>query len=213
MGFFDDLKDRFMPSHNDEVYEDEYIEEYDEGYQDQPMHSTGLLGNTSRPEVNSVSVYTRTGKRVDNGEFAPAPPLASQTPYNTHANYGAYHQPNLSSVPYAQVNSYTPTPLTQQPQSASPQLPCYVLRPVAYDDVQTVVRRVKTMQPVVLCFQTTNIDIAKRILDFSFGLSCGINGSVEELDDRVFVVLPEGVKLGSIELSALASQGVISSAE
>ena len=83
--------------------------------------------------------------------------------------------------------------------SYSGQLPPYVLRPVSYDDVQSVVRRVRTGQPVVLIFKNTNIEVAKRILDFSF----------EEVADRVFVVLPHGVSLTQADLDKLADEGEI----
>ena len=90
---------------------------------------------------------------------------------------------------------------------SSGQLPPYVLRPVAYDDVQTVVRRVKTNQPVVLVFRNTDIECAKRILDFCFGFSYGVDGEVSELGDRVFAVLPQGVSLTATDLDKLAADG------
>ena len=93
--------------------------------------------------------------------------------------------------------------------SYSGQLPPYVLRPVSYDDVQSVVRRVRTGQPVVLIFKNTNIEVAKRILDFSFGLSYGLDGAVEEVADRVFAVLPHGVSLTQADLDKLADEGEI----
>ena len=93
--------------------------------------------------------------------------------------------------------------------SSSGQLPPYILRPVSYDDVQSVVRRVRTGQPVVLIFKNTNIEVAKRILDFSFGLSYGLDGAVEEVADRVFVVLPHGVSLTQADLDKLADEGEI----
>ena len=89
----------------------------------------------------------------------------------------------------------------------SGQLPPYVLKPVSYDDVQTVVRRVRTNQPVVIVFRATNIEVAKRILDFCFGFSCGINGSVEELGDRVFAVLPANVSLTATDIDKLVADG------
>ena len=89
----------------------------------------------------------------------------------------------------------------------SSQLPPYVLRPVSYDDVQTVVRRVRTNQPVVVVFRNTNIETAKRILDFCFGFSYGVNGEVTELGDRVFAVLPAGASLTSTDLDKLVADG------
>ena len=90
---------------------------------------------------------------------------------------------------------------------SSGKLPPYVLKPVSYDDVQTVVRRVRTNQPVVIVFRNTNIETAKRILDFCFGLSFGLGGEVRELGDRVFVVLPADVDLSQSDLDKLVADG------
>ncbi len=71
MGILDTLRERFGGAPDDEYYDDEYYEddEYDEGDAGQ-LHvretssSNRLLGNPSRPEAESVSVYTRSGRPV-----------------------------------------------------------------------------------------------------------------------------------------------------
>ena len=187
MGIFDDLKDRLHIGHDDYIedeYEDEEFYEESVGEPSYHMHDqrSGLLGNTSRPEVNSVNVYTRGARQ-------------EETPANAYNPVAPY--------PKARPTYEVPAPV-------SAQLPPYVLRPVSYNDVQTVIKRVRTGQPVILSFKNTNIDIAKRILDFSFGLTCGIDGSVEELSDKVFVVLPHAMSLSQGDVDSLRSQGIIS---
>ena len=98
---------------------------------------------------------------------------------------------------------------------AGPQSPgeydlCWrVVRNSAKPRVETVVRRVRTSQPVVLNFRLTNIDIAKRVLDFCYGLSFGIDGEISELGDRVFAVLPHGITLSQSDLDKLVADGEI----
>jgi cell division inhibitor SepF len=74
MGFLDNIRDRFRRDDDYDDYEDDYYDGDDEqrerdrerGYGDRrPTGSaTKLLGNTSRPEAESVSVYTRSGRPV-----------------------------------------------------------------------------------------------------------------------------------------------------
>ncbi len=52
-------------------------------------------------------------------------------------------------------------------------------------------------------------DEARRILDFSYGLACGIDGTVDMLDERVFCVLPRGVSLSAADLDRLARERTI----
>jgi cell division inhibitor SepF len=182
MGFLDNLKDRILGNSDDDYYDDDYDDFEDE----EEESGSGILGNTRRPEADSVSVYTRSGRPLNE---SPKPTYEPERrSYDRHDDY------DRDEV---------------APRVSSGQLPPYVLRPVAYDDVQMVVRRVRTNQPVVLVFKQTDLEVAKRILDFCFGLSFGINGSVEELGDRVFAVLPAGLSISQADLDRLAADGTL----
>ncbi len=205
MSFLDTIKDRLRGG-GDDYYEDDY---YDEGYEDDgyadgahrhaDSGSGRLLGTTPRPEAESVSVYTRSGRPVGGrDQGAPVRSYTDPTPVMPAIGYDA-------AAPSAQVT--TDLSAAGASRVTSSQLPPYVLRPVSYDDVQTVVRRVRTNQPVVVVFRNTNIETAKRILDFCFGFSYGVNGEVTELGDRVFAVLPAGASLTSTDLDKLVADG------
>ena len=213
MGFLDSIRDRFRGEADDDYYEDDYYDGYegDQGY-DEPAPATRresrtstpgsaprLLGNTPRPEAESVSVYTRSGRPVGSSAAAPAPVAPYEPAAQTRSFQPvepAYH-PTSYEPALGGATSATPGDIGLTPVARvnSGQLPPYVLRPVSYDDVQTVVRRVKTNQPVVIVFRNTNIEVAKRILDFCFGLSYGLDGDITELGDRVFAVTPAGIQL------------------
>lgn len=213
MGFLDSIRDRLHGGSGDDYYDDEYYDEegYDEGQagyardsrRRDPGSSPRLLGNTPRPEAESVSVYTRSGRPVSS-RTAPAQqraPYAPAEPARGQQSAGA------TTVMHPVATPGDLGPRTISRASSSGQLPPYVLKPVSYDDVQTVVRRVRTGQPVVLVFRNTNIETAKRILDFSFGLSFGIGGEVTELGDRVFAVLPSGIELTKADVDKLVADG------
>ena len=245
MGFLDTLRDKFSGS-DDDYYDDDY---YDDDYEDEPedeRQGVGVLGNSRRPEAESVSVYTRSGRPVgSNGAGGPSvasgydngysgsgyqrPSADSASQYGQRQQRGGYdgYADETQAIPQTSGSGYTPTHegvlgnstgghtpadigLKAVPRPASSgQLPPYVLKPVSYDDVQMVVRRVRTNQPVVLVFKNTNIETAKRILDFCLGLSCGIGGQVDELGDRVFVITPAGIELSDADINKLVQDGTI----
>ena len=188
MGLFDSIRDR-LAGRDDDYYDDD---EYYEDEQEEQVEEHGLLGNTSRPEAESVSVYTRSGRPLSGAANAEREESEARS-----VPRGVYAEGYVPS----QTSSVTP------PLQSTPKLPPYVLKPVSYEDVQTVVRRVRTLQPVVLVFLNTNIEVAKRILDFSYGFAMGSEGSVEELGDRVFCVLPKGRSLGQSEIDKLVADG------
>ena len=206
MSFLDTIKDKLRSVTGDEYYDDEY---YDDEYEDDgyaqggsrrrdPGSSPRLLGTTPRPEAESVSVYTRSGRPVSAERTQQTRPVPQQRSYDAP-----------SADAYDAAPALTPGDLGPRTFSrvSSGQLPPYVLKPVSYDDVQTVVRRVRTNQPVVIVFRNTPVETAKRILDFTFGFSYGINGEVEELGDRVFAVLPTGVSLSKADIDKLVADG------
>ena len=194
MGLLDTIRERFAGGGDDDYYEDYYSEGDEDGYyEERPREERrGLLGNTPRPEAESVSVYTRSGRQLSgNGVQTQPAPNPTYVPATTYVGNSTYT---------------TPTGGFRMP---SGNLPPYVLRPASYEDVQTVVRRVRTNQAVVLNFRHTNIDIAKRVLDFCYGLSFGIDGEISELGDRVFAVLPHGITLSQTDLDKLVADGEI----
>ena len=223
MGFLDNIKDRLRLEPQDDGYYDDDFYDADDGYADagyepQRHEATGggLLGNTSRPEADSVSVYTRSGRPLGGNSGGPQPyddgrrDSQRRAPVATNA-YGSdsYRHGSADVDSHAPSHASSEHVLTAVPRSSSSKLPPYVLKPQSYDDVQTVVRRVRTNQPVVLSFHNTNIDAAKRIFDFCAGLSCGVGGSIDELGDRCFVVLPAGRTLSQADIDKLVADGTI----
>ena len=168
-----------------------YDDGYDDGYQNngysgasgegfytQDEPSNGLLGQTRRGEAESVAVYTRSGQLVgDDSRHATTynPPSRSQDSAAGGYRPGAYDTPS-SYAESARARAAAPAPASAPSDAsayanniinATPQLPAYVLRPESYDDVETVVRRVRTKQPVALIFVGVRTEVAKRVLDFS----------------------------------------------
>lgn len=239
MGFLDDIKNKIQVGLGQDAYgADDYGQEgdldgdygYDEGYgipandytpQDNYYsgeQTNGVLGQTRRGEAESVAVYTRSGQLVgDDSRHATTynPPARGQE--GTAYRPGAYDTPtSYAENTRARAAASAATTDTSAAHmaatsiiNATPQLPAYVLRPESYDDVETVVRRVRTKQPVALVFVGVRTEVAKRVLDFSYGFACGLGASVKEVGDRVFMVLPQGCEVKDSDLSKLRSDGYL----
>ena len=187
------------------------------GYDDEL--SNGVLGQTRRGEAESVAVYTRSVQLVGDADRHATtynPPARSQDAVAYRP--GAYDTPSsyASGMHAAPAPAPTPAVSTTADRVAAvingtPQLPAYVLRPESYDDVETVVRRVRTKQPVALVFVGVRTEVAKRVLDFSYGFACGLGASVREVGDRVFMVLPQGCEIKDSDLSKLRADGYLKS--
>ena len=211
-GYYDDLP---ADAYGDSTYQtaDGYgtSQGYSQPYQEEPR--SGVLGQTRRGEAESIAVYTRSGELVGDADRHAAtynPPARGQ---ESGYRPGAYDTPSS----YAEAIRTAPAPAAPDATSArmsavvngTPQLPAYVLRPESYDDVETVVRRVRTKQPVALVFAGVRTEVAKRVLDFSYGFACGLGATVREVGDRVFIVLPSGCEIKESDLAKLRQEGYL----
>ena len=223
--------------YGDDQYDDYYGEDGDAGYEDypagygQPAQDTyrgyepsdsgnGMLGQTRRGEAESVAVYTRSGQLVGEADRH-ASSYGAPTATGRDGAYrpGAYDTPSSYAQAQSQRAAMSSVPTPAAPTSTearvsavlegTPQLPAYVLRPESYDDVETVVRRVRTRQPVALVFAGVRTAVAKRVLDFSYGFACGSGASVREVGDRVFIVLPQGCEVKQTDLANLRKDGYL----
>ena len=212
-----------------------YDDGYDDGYQNngysgtsgegfytQDEPSNGLLGQTRRGEAESVAVYTRSGQLVgDDSRHATTynPPSRSQDSAAGGYRPGAYDTPS-SYAESARARAAAPAPASAPSDAsayanniinATPQLPAYVLRPESYDDVETVVRRVRTKQPVALIFVGVRTEVAKRVSEMVRGLKnyLGLGATVKEVGDRVFMVLPAGCEVKDSDLKKLRADGYL----
>lgn len=203
-------------------YDDGYDAAEDDGYgaqgysaQHGPQPGNGVLGQTRRGEAESVAVYTRSGQLVGDADRHATtynPPARSHDDYRP----GAYDTPSSYAAQTRARQAAAPSPSVSATEShaaailnATPQLPIYELRPESYDDVETVVRRVRTKQPVALIFVGVRTEVAKRVLDFSYGFACGLGASVREIGDRVFVVLPQGCDVTESDKAKLRADGYL----
>ena len=143
--------------------------------------TSDLPSDTQRSEgLNSL--FSSTAPASATASIATASTTSSYDPYETYSGSGA---------------------ATHNPTRA-----LSVLKPASYGEVERVAKIVKAGDVVVLSLRNTPDHLAKRILDFSFGVSSALDASVECVADKVFVIL-RGTSLSDEELIALRSQGVL----
>jgi cell division inhibitor SepF len=66
------------------------------------------------------------------------------------------------------------------------------IRPMTYGDAEQVAQELKKGVLVVLDLRTTRPELAKRILDFSFGVASALEGQVDRHVDRVYIFTRNG---------------------
>ena len=72
-----------------------------------------------------------------------------------------------------------------------------VLSPATFNDAQEVGDLFKRRQPVIVNLQGLDRDVARRLLDFSSGVTYGLGGSVERVAAQVYLLTPADVEVSA----------------
>ena len=80
-------------------------------------------------------------------------------------------------------------------------------RPKNFNDVQDVADKFKDSIPVILNLQSTDTDLSKRLIDFSSGLTYALDGGMQRVADKVFLLTPRNVEVSAEERARLVEKG------
>lgn len=73
------------------------------------------------------------------------------------------------------------------------------VHPTQYSDAQMIAENFRDGVPVILNLSRMNDADAKRLIDFSSGLVTGLNGKIERVTSKVFLLSPEHVAVNGEE--------------
>ncbi|MBV9819176.1 MAG: cell division protein SepF [Solirubrobacterales bacterium] len=83
----------------------------------------------------------------------------------------------------------------------------HFVAPRSFNDVQDVADKFKDSIPVILNLQGTDTDLSKRLIDFSSGLTYALDGGMQRVADKVFLLTPHNVEVSAEERARLAERG------
>ena len=83
----------------------------------------------------------------------------------------------------------------------------HFVAPRSFNDVQDVADKFKQSIPVIINLQGTDADLSKRLIDFASGLTYALDGGMDRIADKVFLVTPRNVEVSSEERARLVEKG------
>jgi len=90
---------------------------------------------------------------------------------------------------------------------ASGDVRVHFVAPKSFNDVQDVADKFKDSIPVILNLQSTDTDLSKRLIDFSSGLTYAMDGGMQRIADKVFLLTPRNVEVSAEERARLVEKG------
>jgi cell division inhibitor SepF len=79
--------------------------------------------------------------------------------------------------------------------------------PKSFNDAQKVADKLKSDVPVIINLQAADSDLAKRLIDFSSGLTYALDGTMQRVADRVFLLTPAHVTVSAEDKASLMERG------
>lgn len=83
----------------------------------------------------------------------------------------------------------------------------HLVVPKSFNDAQDVADKFKDSIPVILNLQSSDTDLSKRLIDFSSGLTYALDGGMQRIADKVFLLTPRNVEVSAEERARLIEKG------
>jgi cell division inhibitor SepF len=83
----------------------------------------------------------------------------------------------------------------------------HLVIPKSFNDAQQIADQFKDDVPVILNLQGTDTDLSKRLIDFASGLTYALDGGMQRIADKVFLLTPRNVEVSAEERARLIEKG------
>ncbi len=82
----------------------------------------------------------------------------------------------------------------------------HLVNPTSFNDAQEVADRFKQDTPVILNLQTTDAELAKRLIDFASGLTYALDGGMQKVAEKTFMLTPRNVEVSAEQTAQLVEK-------
>ena len=87
------------------------------------------------------------------------------------------------------------------------QVRVHLVLPRSFNDAQQIADRFKDSVPVILNLQSADTELSKRLIDFASGLTYALDGSMQRVADKVFLLTPRNVEVSAEERARAMERG------
>jgi cell division inhibitor SepF len=95
----------------------------------------------------------------------------------------------------------------QRPGNGRGDVRVHLVIPKSFNDAQDVADKFKDSIPVIINLQGAEADLSKRLIDFASGLTYALDGGMQRIADKVFLLTPRNVEVSAEERARLIEKG------
>jgi cell division inhibitor SepF len=83
----------------------------------------------------------------------------------------------------------------------------HLVIPKSFNDAQDVADKFKDQIPVIVNLQGIDRELSKRLVDFASGLTYALDGGMQQIAEKVFLLTPRNVEVSAEERARLIEKG------
>jgi cell division inhibitor SepF len=161
-----------------------------------------------RKERDMAGVWKKVGQYlglVEDDELEEIEePMPDQSPLRTESPVRRLNRPEAAATPMDRPEAIVRTMPSVRPM---PMASIHRAEPKRFDDVRDIGERFKQGIPVIMSLQRAEDAVARRLVDFASGLVFGLDGSIEIVASRVYLLTPANMEVSAEERERLVEGG------
>jgi cell division inhibitor SepF len=83
----------------------------------------------------------------------------------------------------------------------------HLVVPRGFNDAKQIADRFKRGGPVIVNLQDADVELSKRLIDFASGLTYALNGTMQRIADKIFLLTPPNVEVSAEERAKALERG------
>jgi cell division inhibitor SepF len=160
--------------------DDEHLaaeESLEQSYRDRP----NVRRLTPRRRSQSYDDWTESAETPEPAVPAPTPERSPRSPRSSVRHMAAVPNQNAVKV--------------------------HLVLPRSFNDAQQIADKFKHSIPVILNLQSADSELSKRLIDFASGLTYALDGGMQRVADKVFLLTPRNVEVSAEQRAQMLERG------
>ncbi len=150
-------------------------------------------------KIGLMDAENEAGEQDEEMKYAKESKKIKETEKMSDRDYGIRHDRQENRMGPQNVVDFQNAASARDSAVASHKMKVVVIEPKSFDDAQEVANCLREKRPVVINFDKTDAEAAKRIIDFISGTTYALNGEIKKVGRNVFLCAPSNVNVSYTE--------------
>jgi cell division inhibitor SepF len=178
----------------------------DESYYDDDEEVTAAQADMDRTYKERSSVRRierpRRSRSADIDEiYSEEPPAAAAPPSRRRRSDPSMYEEDAATTAVLRRDA------APRDEVTTTAVKVHLIAPRSFNDAQQIADRFKNAIPVIINLQTAEPELSKRLIDFGSGLTYALDGGMQRIAEKVFLLTPKNVEVSAEDRARLVENG------